>query len=339
MKCLAECQKNPDCNLISFSKIDNYCKLYSEYLTDEETSLIESKENMIYKPIIYNLRGVVYKQTNLSNSVFWLVQVSNRNIACGLGNGSIIILSHVDLSFIRNINGHSSFINSMDNLKNGYLVSGSEDNTTKIWDHSTGTLIRTLVGHTSGVYTVKVLSNNYIASGSGDTTVRIWDSTTGLIKLTVTQHTSPVRDVFELSNNRIVSLDQSGFIKIWNYLNGSLINSFNTGFSQRSLAILNNGDYAVGSFSNRSLEIYDSTTFNLKHKLIGHTDRVLKIIQLENEDICSGSNDKTIKCWDLSSKKIKLNLTGHDNLVRSVIQLHNGYLASAGYDSKVIIWK
>jgi WD40 repeat protein len=143
----------------------------------------------------------------------------------------------------------------------------------------------------------------------------------------------------ELSNNRIVSLDLNGTVKIWNYLNGSLISSFYTGFQQRSLAVCKNGDYAIGSFSNRSLEIYDSTTFNLKHKLIGHTDRVLKIIQLENDDLCSCSFDKTIKCWDWNTKKLKLNLSGHNNYVRSIIQLHNGYLASAGEDSKVIIWK
>jgi WD40 repeat protein len=336
LQCLAECQKNPNCNLISFNKIKNYCKIYSDYLTDE-AKLINLKGNMIYKPI-YELKGILFIQKNLEpRSLF---QVSNRNIACGLQNGSIIILSHVDLRFIRDLNSHSLAVRSMDNLKNGYLVSGSEDKTIKIWDHLTGALINTLNGHTNAVVIIKVLSNNDIASGSQDQTVRIWDSTTGLIKLTFSQHISAVRDVAELSNNRIVSFDMSGpgTIRIWNYLNGSLISSFNTGLQQRSLAILKNGDYAIGA-SNGLLRVYNSTTFSLKHNLIGHTDRVLNIIQLENDDFCSCSFDATIKCWDWITKKLKFNLAGHNAEVRSIIQLHNGYLASGGSDSKIIIWK
>jgi WD40 repeat protein len=338
LQCLAECQKNPDCNLISFNKINNYCKLYSDYLTDE-TNLVVSNGNMIYKPTIDELKGDIHIQTNLSSGIRSILQVSNRNIACGLLDGSIIILNHVDLSFIRNITAHSSGVLSMDNLKNGYLVSGSDDNTIKIWDHLTGTLINTLIGHTNAVVIIKVLSNNYIASGSQDYKARIWDSSTGLNKFIFSQHLANVNGLSELSNNRIVSLDVSGRIKIWNYLNGSLISSFNTGFQQRSLAICKNGDFTIGALYNGSLGIYDSTSFNLKYNLIGHTARIYKIIQLENDDLCSGSVDQTIKCWDWNTKKLKLNLIGHTSEIFSIIQLDNGYLASGGADTKLIIWK
>jgi WD40 repeat protein len=143
----------------------------------------------------------------------------------------------------------------------------------------------------------------------------------------------------ELSNNRIVSLDISGSIRIWNYLNGSLISSFNTGLQQRSLEICRNGDYAVGAFNNGLVGIYDATTYNFKHNLIGDTARqVFRIIQLDNDGLSSSSDDFTIKVWDLNTKKLKLNLIGHDNFVRSIIQLHNGYLACGGWDYKVIIY-
>ncbi len=340
LQCLAECQKNPNCKLISFNKIKNYCKLYSDCLIDEKTDLINSKGNMIYLPTIYNLKGIVYKQTNLNNGIYSLVQVSNRNIACGLNDGRIIILSHIDLSLIRAFNAqHSQRVYSLANLKNGYLVSGSTDTNIKIWDHSTGTLIKTLTDHIEVVVIVKVLSNNDIASGSEDNTVRIWDSSTGLNKLTFSQHTADVNDLTELSNSKIASVDQSGNMKIWNYLNGSVISSFKTGFAQRSIAIFKNGDYAVGAYSDYELRIYNSTTFNLKHNLIDHIGRIFKIIQLGNDNICSCSSDKTVKVWDWNTKELKFNLAGHTDETRSIIELHNGYLASAGADTKLIIWK
>jgi WD40 repeat protein len=222
-----------------------------------------------------------------------------------LENGTIIILSHVDLNLILSINAHSSYVVTMDNPKKGRLVSGSWNKTIKIWNHSTGTLINTLVGHTDGVYILKVLSNNDIASGSNDKTVRIWDSSTGLIKFNSTQQPIFLFDLSELSNNRIVSLDQNGTIKIWNYLNGSFISSIDTNFLQRSLAICKNGDYVVGSWNSGLIRLYDSITFNLKPRLLGHTDKVNKIIQLENDDLCSCSNDNRIIVWDWDTKKTK----------------------------------
>ncbi len=197
LKCLLDCQKNPNCNLISFNKINNYCKLYSDYSTDE-TNLINSNGNMIYKPI-YEPKGVKHIEKNLNRPLNSIVQLSNRNIACALDDGKINILNHVDLSIIRNINAHSNQVRSLANIKNGYLVSGSDDKTIKIWDHLTGTLINTLIGDTTWgqTYIVKILSNNDIASGANDRKVRIWNSSTGLSKLNFTQHTS--HNVYDLS--------------------------------------------------------------------------------------------------------------------------------------------
>ena len=61
-------------------------------------------------------------------------------------------------------------------LKNGYLASGSDDTTIKIWN-TDGSLITTLTGHTGQVKSLAALQNGWLASGSGhpDYKIKIWD--------------------------------------------------------------------------------------------------------------------------------------------------------------------
>jgi len=59
-------------------------------------------------------------------------------------------------------------------LSSGYIVSGSDDATVRIWSAG-GSSLYNLTSHTSGVNSVAVFSTGYIASGSWDTTLKIWD--------------------------------------------------------------------------------------------------------------------------------------------------------------------
>jgi ribosome assembly protein 4 len=60
------------------------------------------------------------------------------------------------------------------------MVSGSGDNTARIWDCDTGTPVHTLKGHTSWVLAVSWSpDDSRIATGSMDNTVRLWDPKTG----------------------------------------------------------------------------------------------------------------------------------------------------------------
>src|SRR5262249_24429168 len=66
------------------------------------------------------------------------------------------------------------------------VLSGSDDNTLKLWDTATGALIRTFEGHSGQVNNSGQIKSvafspdgRYIVSAGADATVRLWDTATG----------------------------------------------------------------------------------------------------------------------------------------------------------------
>ena len=115
--------------------------------------------------------------------------------------------------------GHSGDVNSVCFSPDGkYLVSGSSDNTVKLWEVSSGQMIRTFQGHSSSVLSVSFSPDGRrIASGSYDKTVKLWDATTAKLISTFQGHTSWVMSVsFSPDGQHIVSGSNDTSIRIWN---------------------------------------------------------------------------------------------------------------------------
>jgi len=99
--------------------------------------------------------------------------------------------------------------------KNPIIISGSLDNTIKLWDMITGKCIRTLFGHVEGVWSL-AYDTLRIVSGSHDKTVRVWDLGSGKCMYALEGHNGPVTSV-ALSDTKIISTSDDGDIRIWDY--------------------------------------------------------------------------------------------------------------------------
>jgi hypothetical protein len=73
---------------------------------------------------------------------------------------------------IKTLKGHTDSVDSLA-ISGDKIVSGSDDNTIKIWDLNTGKLLKTLYGHSNSVNSVAV-SGDKIVSGNSDHTIKIW---------------------------------------------------------------------------------------------------------------------------------------------------------------------
>ena len=80
------------------------------------------------------------------------------------------------------------------------LISGSWDNTIKLWNLLNGDLMSTLDGHTSIVWCLTFLDEDEsrLVSGSFDNTIKIWDLDMGVCLRTLLDHTSWIRCLLPL---------------------------------------------------------------------------------------------------------------------------------------------
>ncbi len=118
---------------------------------------------------------------------------------------------------------HKDSINTVIQLKDGRIVSGSDDHSLKVWDldHQLGPqCIYTLEGHSDSITTVIQLQNGRIVSGSDDGTLRVWDLTKPSDEKCIAtlkdpnNPDKPVLSVIQLKDERIVSVSDTT-LKVW----------------------------------------------------------------------------------------------------------------------------
>ena len=107
------------------------------------------------------------------------------------------------------IQGHEFPVDCVVALADGRVVSGSSDNTLRVWNPDTGECLQVLQGHECSVMCVVALADGRVVSGSRDRTLRLWDVYSGQC-LGRAAMRSPVMGIPIANPNHIVACDEAG---------------------------------------------------------------------------------------------------------------------------------
>ncbi|RZN36806.1 MAG: WD40 repeat domain-containing protein, partial [Methanosarcinales archaeon] len=214
---------------------------------------------------------------------------------------------------IRILEGHTSWVDAVAVTPDGrHAISGSWDNTLKVWDIESGEEIQTLTGHTSSVYAVAVTPDGkHAISGSDDNTLKVWDIESGEEIQTLTGHTSWVRAVAVTPDGKhAISGSGDNTLKVWDIESGEEIQTL-TGHTSWVRAVTPDGRHAISGSGDNTLKVWDIESGEEIQTLTGHTSLVYVVaVTPDGRHAISGSGDNTLKVWDIESGKILVSFSG-----------------------------
>jgi WD40 repeat protein/predicted Ser/Thr protein kinase len=245
---------------------------------------------------------------------------------------------------IQTMQGHARLVWSVAFSPDGaYALSGSDDNTLKLWDIKTGKCLQTMEGHTNAVRSVAFSPDGaYALSGSWDNTLKLWDIKTGKCLQTMEGHTNAVRSVaFSPDGAHALSGSEDKTLKLWDINTGKCLQTMR-GHSDRvwSVAFSPDGAYALSGSLDRTLKLWDINTGKCLQTMQGHSDGVLSVaFSPDGTYALSGSDDNTLKLWDINTGKCLRTMQGHTDWVLSVAFSPDGAHALSGSRDKTLkLW-
>ena len=191
----------------------------------------------------------------------------------------------VSVGEVMKLEGHISTVNSVTFSKDGkFIVSGSNDNTVRVWNVNSGEEMMKLGGHTNVVNSVAFSNDGKcIVSGSNDKTVRVWNVASGGL------HT--------LLNNQY----GSSSVTTSNYYAGEEIMKLDHTDEVTSVAFSPDDKFIVSGSADSTVRVWNVASGEEMMKL-DHTDEVTSVaFSPDGKSIVSGSLDETVRIWNVDS--------------------------------------
>lgn len=197
-------------------------------------------------------------------------------------------------------------------------VSGSFDETVRLWNIKKGTCHRTIAAHSEAVTGVDFnRDGSILATSSYDGLIRLWDSSNGQCLKTLDHgDSSPIGNiVFSPNSFQLLATSLDNSIRLWDIANSRIMKTY-LGHQNEKFAI----KACFSAFKSPSSKSTSS-----------------KLTSLEPQPppvmIVAGSEDQRIYIWDLQTKKVLHTLVGHKDAVLAVAtHSTQSLIASASLD-------
>ena len=260
-------------------------------------------------------------------------------VAAGLDSGEIIVLDGTTGIQTAILSGHTDWVTSLTFLSDGIsLVSGSYDQSIKLWDMQTGGVVKTFHGHTGHVCSVSISANSsMIASGSDDRTIRLWDIETGGCNQVIEQE-NPVQSVIFSSIHSQYLISVSGQkVQQWG-IDGHQLNCFHHGScaafsSDGTQVVICEEDNIVLQNSNSGVIVSNFQT-------PGPTAKGC-CFSPDGRLVAVAAEDNTVYIWNITGSDPCLveTLVGHTGGITTLVFSSPSSLITSSWDESVRFWQ
>ncbi|RJP19934.1 MAG: serine/threonine protein kinase, partial [Candidatus Abyssobacteria bacterium SURF_5] len=254
-------------------------------------------------------------------------------------------------SCVRTLSGHTGAVYAVTISPDDRLaLSGSSDNTIRLWDIKTGRCLQTLLGHSQTIHSVAFSSDSRFAlSGAWDGTLMLWDINSGQCLCIFGRHSQPVYSVAFSSDDRFaLSGAEDRTLRLWDVKSGEclrILKGHTAGV--HSVAFFSDNRYALTGSFDQTLRLWDIGTGQCLRTFVGDTEPVHSIALSPNGRFAvSGAagelpfeDNQTLALWDIETGRRVHKFEGHTSGVRSVAITSSGRFALSGSnDNTLRLW-
>jgi COMPASS component SWD3 len=310
------------------------------YLTTTST---ETTTTTSSSPTTFNPTGIIMGHSKGINELAWnpraphVLATASDDKTCKVWDvsrfhssscptSSVLTGSHPQTSMDKplvELKGHSNFCFSVKFSPQGnLLVTGSFDETVKIWDVRTGECISTLPAHSDPVTGVDFnMDGTCIVSSSHDGLIRIWDLATGeCLKTIYAEKNPPVSFVKYSPNGKyVLSGMLDGKLRLWDVL-------MKKSYDDHQYYHTHKDDHSQRLIAGRGGQCTKTYTGHVNSKYCVFSDFALA--NPKQPKIITGSEDGKVYIYDLQTRQNLQVLDAH---------VHDCCLAVAAHDTKDII--
>ncbi|CAJ0961134.1 unnamed protein product, partial [Mesorhabditis belari] len=285
-------------------------------------------------------------------------EVAYRIIAyltpCDLTSGRIVIGYYHDCTLrIWNVDdaqlaftltGHMDDVLTSEVSDDGkYIVSGSSDQTVRVWCGQTGVQRHVLQGHTGTVRCMS-LHGTTLVSGSVDATLRVWDIVDGKCLHIFTDHLEAVRCV-QFDGIRVVSGAADFAVKIWNVQTGECLHTL-TGHTDGidSLLFEPERDLVVSRSHDATIRVWDIRGGTCIAIPISQESVNFYHMQLRRNSLVACYTCSDVGVWEIRDGGSCIHhlhlqgVNGHALNITSLQLLDSGLLVTSSNDGSVKLW-
>ncbi|CAG8456086.1 278_t:CDS:10 [Diversispora eburnea] len=216
---------------------------------------------------------------------------------------------------------------------NKILISGSKDNTARIWgiDLNSQEIIKCIgicIGHNEAIGTIAISKKDLVNSNENFRPKALY---------TYHAHDKDINSIAISSNEKIFATgSQDKTIKIWSIENGSLLGTC-TGHKRGVWFVqFSPIDHTlVSSSGDKTIKLWSSTDFSC------HTNSVLKVSFITSGlQLISCASDGLLKLWSIKSNECVTTLDNHTEKIWALnVRKDEKFVASGGADSLINLWE
>ena len=242
-------------------------------------------------------------------------------------------------------------VNCIDFSRDGnWVVTGSKDNTAKVWD-SDGRHLDTLDGHKTWVWSAAFSPDSKrIVTTSGDRTAKVWDwnGERATEALQLRGHRSVVWcAAFLPDGQRLLTGSQDGTARLWDvtvsepHVLQHIDKKSASPIVVASVAFLRDGERIVSGGYDGVARLWNVETRRVEREFDGHGGRAVVAVAAEQkgEWIVTGGEDGTANVWDVATAQTRFKPLAHNAAVKAVSVSPDGqWIATGSADRTVKLW-